>query len=486
MNILHIINVFRILGLLLMPFSLSMIPPIFVALWYRENTTFAFLSATFLTLVFGFILWFPFRKDSRDIQARDGFLIVTLLWVVLSITGTLPFTLAENPHISYIDAFFETISGLTTTGATVLSNLENLPRSILYYRQQLQLIGGGGIILIGIAILPMLGVGGMQLFRAEMTGPFKEEKLTPRVAQTAKMLWMIYVGLTILCALSFWAAGMSLFDAIGHSFSTISTGGFSTHDMSFEYFKSPTLKYLAIFFMMLGAINFSLHFIAVRNGTLKQYWQNTEFKTYLYFWLIISTGVIVFLLYHHSFADTHHTILNGLFQVTSCLTTTGFFITNINYLPTFLPILLILLSLLGGCAGSTAGGLKMIRVIILKMQSAREIQRLIHPNGHYVIKLKDSILHHRVLDSVLGFFYIFVSVFVLFLLLFLATGLDFLTAFSTLAASISNGGLGLGLVSEHFKTLNEPAKVISSFAMLIGRLELFTVLVLFMPSYWRN
>lgn len=486
MNILHIINAIRILGLLLMPFSLSMIPPIFVALWYHENTISVFLSSTLITLLFGFILWAPFRKDVRDIQARDGFLIVTLLWIVLSLTGTLPFTLSINPHINYIDAFFETISGLTTTGATVLVNLDSMPRSILYYRQQLQFIGGGGIILLGIAILPMLGVGGMQLFRAEITGPFKEEKLTPRVAQTSKTLWMIYVGLVLFCAMSFWAGGMSLFDAIAHSFSAISTGGFSTHDSNFEFFNSILLKYLAIFFMMLGAINFSLHFVAARNGTLKQYWQDLEFRSYIFSWLALSLLVIATFLYYHEFSSVTHNVLEGLFHVTSCLTTTGFFSTNINEFPTFVPVLLMFLSILGGCAGSTAGGIKMIRLLILRKQGIREIQRLIHPNGHYVIKLGYSLLHHRTLDAIWGFFYIFVAFFVVLLLLFLATGLDLLTAFSTLAACISNGGLGLGSVSEHFRSLNDSAKVIASFAMLAGRLELFSLLVLFAPSYWKN
>lgn len=285
MNIKAVMNISRILGYLLMPFSATMSPPLFIALWYHENTILPFYAATATTLVLGFLLWFPFRHYKHEIQAREAFLIVTLLWVGLALTGALPFVFSENPHMHYIDAVFETISGLTTTGATILLKLDTLPRSILYYRQQLQFIGGGGIIVLSIAILPMLGVGGMQLFRAEMAGPFKEDKLTPRITQTAKTLWFIYVGLTVLCALSYWAAGMNIFDAVGYSFSTISTGGFGTHDENFSNFQNPILEVLCIIFMLLGAINFSLHFSALRRGSLLHYWQDPEFKTYLKFWI---------------------------------------------------------------------------------------------------------------------------------------------------------------------------------------------------------
>lgn len=468
---------------MLLPFSLTLLPPIAVALWYKENTIPIFLSSFLATGLAGFFLWLPFRTQQREIHIREGFLIVSLLWIVFPLLGALPFILFSS---TFVDAFFETISGLTTTGSTVFTNLQVLPRSLLYYRQQLQFVGGVGIIVLGIAILPMLSVGGMQLFRAEMTGPFKEEKLTPRVAQTAKTLWFIYVGLVLLCALSYWGAGLSLFDAIGYSFSTVSTGGFGTHDKSFGLFNNPTLEILGVIFMILGALNFSLHFVVVRRGTLRHYWQDQECRTFLIFWGTMVVIVSTMLIYYHVFENAGQGILKGLFQVTSIFTTTGLYSTSIDNWPTFVPILLMFLAILGGCSGSTAGGIKMIRFVILKMQGVREIQRLIHPNAHYVIKLGQNKLHHSTLDALWGFFCIYVATFVVLLLFLLATGLDLLTAFSALAASISNTGVGLGVVSDNFKAISDSAKIILSAAMLLGRLELFTFFVLLAPSYWRN
>ncbi len=485
MNINYITNASRILGLLLMPFSATMLPPILIAFWYKENTIFDFCAATTATLILGVLLWFPFRKKSRDLQAREAFLIVVLLWIALSLTGAFPFTFSETPHIPYIDAIFETISGLTTTGATVLSDLDDMPRSILYYRQQLQFIGGGGIIVLGIAILPLLRIGGMQLFRAEMTGPFKEDKLTPRIAQTAKTLWLIYVGLVFICACCYWLAGLNLFDAIGYSFSTISTGGFCTHDDNFNSFHNPILEWLCVVFMLLGAINFSLHFSAIRRRSLSHYWQDPEFKMYFKLWFFIIILISLTLLYYHAFTNIHTTITKTIFHVTAFFTTTGFFSADFSNWPTFVPILLMFICLLGGCAGSTAGGIKIIRLLVLKKQGAREIQRLIHPNGHYVIKFGLSRLSHKTLDAILGFFCIFVAIFIVLLLLLLAMGLDPLTAFSSLTASISNTGLMLGAAPDNFKSFSDPAKIVISIAMLAGRLELFTLLVLLMPHYWR-
>lgn len=485
MNINYIINASRILGLLLMAFSTTMLPPILVAMWYQENTIFDFCTATTATLILGIILWFPFRHKTRELQDREAFLIVVLLWVVLSLTGAFPFAFSESSEISYIDAIFETISGLTTTGATVLSGLEEMPRSILYYRQQLQFIGGGGIIVLSIAILPLLSVGGMQLFRAEMTGPFKEDKLTPRIAQTAKTLWLIYVGLVVVCAFCYWLAGLNLFDAIGYSFSTISTGGFCTHDDNFNSFKNPLLEWLCVVFMLLGAINFSLHFSAIRRRSVLHYWQDPEFKTYFKLWFFVVILICATLFYFRVFEDVNTTIIKTIFQVTAFFTTTGFFSDDFSNWPTFIPILLMFVCLVGGCAGSTAGGIKIIRLLVLKKQGTREIQRLIHPNGQYVIKFGYSRLSHKTLDAILGFFCIFVATFIVLLLLLLGMGLDPLTAFSSLTASISNTGLRLGAAPDNFKFFSEPVKVIISIAMLAGRLELFTLFVLLSPHYWR-
>lgn len=485
MSINPIANTARILGLLLMPFSATMLPPTLVALWYHENILFSFLFATISTLILGALLWFPFRTHKRDIQAREAFLIVTLLWLVLSLMGALPFIFSLNPHIPFIDAVFETISGLTTTGSTVLTGLDTFPRALIYYRQQLQLIGGGGIIVLGIAILPVLGIGGMQLFRAEMTGPFKEDKLTPRITQASKALWFIYVGLVIICAFCYWIAGMDLFDAIGYSFGTISTGGFGTHDASFEHFNSLTLELIAIFFMLLGAINFSLHFSAIRQKSWRHYWQDPECKLYLILWLFTIILISTTIIYYRVFGNTSTSIVKSMFQITTFFTTTGFFSANYSAWPTYIPMLFMFLCLMGGCAGSTAGGIKIIRLFILKKQASREIKRLIHPNSHYVLKLGLNRVPHRTVDAISGFFTIFVIFFVVMLLILLGLGLDLISAFSALAGAMSNTGIGLGSVKENFKEISDSVKVVLSFAMIAGRLELFTVLVLLTPNYWR-
>ena len=261
-----------------MVFSVSMIPPLLVALYYSEAAYRSFGQAFLATLITGFILWFPRRHHHADLRLRDGFIIVVLFWTVLGSFGALPLWLSEAAAISFVDSLFESISGLTTTGATVLTHLDQLPYSILYYRQQLQWLGGMGIIVLAVAILPMLGVGGMQLYRAETPGPVKDSKLTPRITQTAKALWYIYLSLTALCALAYWLAGMSIFDAIGHSFSTIAIGGFSTHDLNIQYFNSQTVEWVAIIFMLASGANFGLHFIAWRNRSVLCYWRDAEFK----------------------------------------------------------------------------------------------------------------------------------------------------------------------------------------------------------------
>lgn len=481
-----ILNILRILGLLLILYSLTFIPPILVALWYHESSLWVFVYSLLAILLFGSFIWFPVRRSHREIRAREGFLIVTLIWCFLSLASTLPFLLSEKLHLSFADAIFESISGLTTTGATVITGLDHLPHSLLYYRQQLQLIGGGGIILFGIAILPMLGVGGMQLFRAEMSGPFKEDKMTPRIAETAKTLWLIYLGLVVVCAFAYWVFGMNIFDALTHSFATVSTGGFSCHDQNLGYFKNDAILWVSIIFMIIGAINFSLHFLTLRSKSLKHYWRDPECRTFLYFILLITLVVGTSLISYDVIKNPDKAFLESLFQVTSFCTTTGFFNSNFSAWPTFIPILLLLICLIGGSSGSTAGGIKMIRAIILYKQWFREMERLIHPNGHYVIKLGLSRLQPRTLDAIWGFFGMFVGIFGVLLVLLLATGLDLITSFSGLVAALTSTGLGLGSIADHFQSLNDSAKLILSFAMLLGRLEFFTMLILLLPSYWRS
>lgn len=479
--------IIRSLGILLSAFSISMLPPILVANWYQENTSAAFLFAALLILFPGLLMWLPLKNKQYEPTIKDSFLIVVIFWVTLCLIGALPFLLTTTPHISAVDAIFETVSGLTATGATTLVGLDLMPRSVLYYRQQLQFLGGMGVILLAIAVLPALGVGGMQLFRAEISGPAKESyKLTPRIAQTAKSIWMIYVGINVFCALAYWAAGMELFDAIACSFGTVSTGGYAPHDNNIGYFQSQLIQVIAIIFMILGGTNFTLHFLASTNTSIKCYLNDSEFKLYISLIILASLGAGLFLYYNQIFPDLTTALLSATFHVVSLLTTTGFFATEYQYWPVFILIGVLLLSLIGGCSGSTSGGIKMLRFWLLLKQGVREINRLIHPSAYYVIKIGHVPVSERVINAVWGFLAVYIAIFALFLILLLMTGVDFMTAYSSTAFTLTNTGSGLGQVAENYKYINEPAKIILCCSMLIGRLELFTVLVLFSPVYWRS
>ncbi|MBC8519730.1 MAG: potassium transporter [Gammaproteobacteria bacterium] len=476
----------RILGLLLMIFSLSMIPPMVVSMLYQDGAFFPFLLALTITVVSGFMIWNPVRGIKKELRIRDGFLVVVLFWAVLGLSGALPFALGTTPHMSIMDALFESLSGLTTTGATVITNIDSLPPSILYYRQQLQWFGGMGIIVLAVAILPMLGIGGMQLYRAETPGPIKDNKLTPRITQTAKALWFIYLGLTIACGTAYWLAGMTPFDAIAHSFSTVAIGGFSTHDASIGWFDSRLIESIALLFMLLSGINFSLHFLALSRFTIKPYLQDSEFRTYITILASVAAITSLFLVSSGIFEDSGEAIWHGIFQAVSIGTTTGFTTTQFHVWPSFLPLLLIFASFIGGCAGSTGGGMKVIRFLMLFRQGIREIARLIHPNAQIPVKIGNKSIPESVITAVWGFFSLYVASFSIMLILLMATGLDQVTAFSALAACMNNLGPGLGDVGAHYGEISDSAKGILSFSMLIGRLEIFSILVLFSPAFWKK
>lgn len=476
----------RILGILLSLFSLTMFPPLLISLFSSDGTTVPFLSAFVLILVIGLILWFPVRNIKNELRLRDGFVVVVLFWVGLGITGSVPLILADTPDLSITDAIFESISGLTTTGATIIVGIDYLPKSILFYRQELQWLGGMGIIVLAVAILPMLGIGGMQLYRAETPGPVKDTKLTPRITETAKALWYVYLSITIACAVAYKLAGMSLFDAIAHSFSTVSIGGFSTHDASMGYFNSPVIESVAIFFMFFAGINFSLHFMAWRHTSIKPYWYDAEIRAYVIVLFLICSACVIY----HMIADDYETIFlaveHSLFQTVSIATTTGFTTAEYQSWPGFIPLLLLFSSFIGACAGSTGGGIKVIRILLIFKQGMREIKRLIHPNAIFIIKIGNKPIPERIIEAVWGFFATYIAVFVFLLLALMATGLDQVTAFSALAACINNLGPGLGKVSQHYANINDVSKWILCFAMLLGRLEIFTLLVLFTPTFWRR
>jgi len=476
----------RIMGQFLMLFSITLLPPVVIDLLYQEDAAHAFFYSYLILLSAGFVLYFPVRKQRNDLRLRDGFVVVVLFWLVLGVAGAIPFYLYDNLEISLVDALFESISGLTTTGATVLVELDNMPHGILFYRQELQWLGGMGIIVLAVAILPMLGIGGMQLYKAEAPGPVKDNKLTPRIAETAKALWYIYLSLTLACAVAYWFAGMNVFDAISHSFSTVSIGGFSTHDASMGYFDNHAVEMVAIVFMFLGAINFALHFTVVRTKSLMPLLRDSEFKLYASLLFIIS-ALSIYVLYHQSPShDFMMAFREGLFQAVSIATTSGFVTSDYASWPVFIPVLLLFASFIGGCAGSTGGGMKVIRVLLLIKQGQREVMRLIHPSAQVTVKVGQQPVKNSIIDAVWGFFAAYVALFVLMMLILMFNGLDQVTAFSAVAATINNLGPGLGEVSANYASLSDFNKLLLCFSMLLGRLEIFTLLVLLMPAFWRK
>lgn len=475
----------RILGLLLVIFSITNLPPLAVSLLYQDGAHFAFLDAFWITALLGVVLWLPVRAVRGELSLREGFFIVVMFWVVLGVFGALPLYVSEL-NITVTDAVFESISALTTTGATVITGLDDLPKSILFYRQELQWMGGMGIIVLAVAILPMLGVGGMQLYRAETPGPIKDSKLTPRINETAKTLWFIYLGLTVLCALAYWLAGMSFFDAISHSFSTVAIGGFSTHDASIGYFDSAMIEAIAVVFMVLGGVNFALHFAVFRSVSLKPYGKDEECRTYIKILLVTAVLCILGLWLTGVTTDVESAIRKGVFQAVSMATTTGFATDSFYLWPAPLAVMLILSSFVGGSAGSTGGGMKVIRILLLIKQGMRELKRLVHPNAHLVVKVGGVSLSEKVIEAVWGFFATYVAVFIFTMMLLMVMGLDQVSAFSAVVACLNNLGPGLGEVGPNFASISAPAKWLLCFTMLLGRLEIFTLLVLFTPVFWRR
>jgi len=477
-------TVFRMVGFLCMVFSSTMLLPILVSLWTADGEI-GHLSISLLVMfVSGLSLYLLSVGPRTDLRRRDGFLAVALFWFLLGLLGVAPFFFGLE--LPFIDALFESVSGLTTTGATVISGLDRLPPSILIYRQELQWFGGMGLIVLAVAIMPILGIGGMSIYRAEVPGPMKEEKMTPRLKQSARLLWTLYLGLTIACALAYWAAGMTPFDALAHSFSTVSTGGFSTHDASMAYFDSFRIESVATVFMLLGGINFSVHYLALRQQSIATYLRDTEVRVFLIviFVAVAFTGLVLHLDGHH---DSWLQAFRGAsFEVVSVITSTGYGVANFSLWPLFLPTLMIFISFVGGCGGSTAGGMKVMRVLVLAKLGYREIIRLPHPRSIVPVKVGGRVLNEKTLQAIWGFFAVYVMTFVILMLSMMAVGLDQLSAFSAVATCMNNLGPGLGQVAETFGNVSDGVKLIAVVAMLLGRLEIFTILVLLQPAFWHR
>jgi trk system potassium uptake protein TrkH len=482
-----IFPVLNVLGYVVLIFATTMLVPLGFALIGADGALNDYDLALLITALAGVALIFATRRFRRELQPRDGFLLVTLVWTVLPGFATLPLML-HLPTLSFTDAYFETMSGLTTTGATVMSGLDALPLSINVWRCFLVWIGGMGILVLAVAILPLLGVGGAQAFRAESAGPMKETKLTPRIADTAKALYAIYLSISIACFFSYRLVGMTWSDAFMHMCSTMGLGGFSSHDASFGYFDSALIDYTAVFFMVLAGFNFSLHFTAWRRRSLLTYWRDPEARAYMFTLVASCLFIAGFLLWRDVYTDWASALRYAVFNTVSIATTTGYASTDYNQWPIFAPMFMLFLCGFASCAGSTGGGIKMIRGLILLKQARREMTRILHPRSVNPVVVGDSVIENKVIFAVLAFMLVYGASTLWLTFLLLLSGLDVISAFTAIVACINNTGPGLNQVgpATNFAVLNDFETWVCTFAMLIGRLELFSVLVLFTPVYWRK
>ena len=476
MNPKSILNLFSVLVLF---FSFSYIFPIVVSIIFNDGALHIFVKTLIAISLIGIIGLAATRNINNELSQKDGFVIIVMFWVVLSIAGSIPFYLSG---MSIIDSFFESMSGITTTGATVISNIDALPESVLFYRQMLQWMGGMGLIVLAIAVMPLLGIGGGQIYKTEIPGAMGEQRLTPRIKETAQALWSIYLGLTILCALLYYLGGMSAFDAISHAMSTVAIGGFSTHNESIGYFNSSTIEIICIVFMLLSAFSFKLHYFAIYKRKPLKYFYDPEFR----FFFSILLLVLAASLFINSFTDYENSpnFKEIVFHSVSMITTTGFSISDTSDWPLSVSFLLLVGAFVGACSGSVGGGVKSWRVMIMLNHAYSNIMKMIHPNSVISLKIGSRSVDDEVATSVWGFFSIYVISFMILLLAVLTSGLDLESAFSAVGACLNNLGPGLGAVSENYSNISSFTKSILAFAMLLGRLEIFTLLVILTPMFW--
>ena len=479
--------VLRVFALVLLVFALAMLVPGAVAYLERDAAAGAFGSACATTFVAAALLWLLTRRHTDELRVRDGFLLVSLVWVLVPVFAAIPFMMFF-PAMSFTDAYFEAASGLTTTGATVIEGLDVLPYSVNLWRAELVFLGGMGLIVLAVAILPLLGVGGRQLFSAESPGPIKETKLTPRMAQTAKGLWLVYLALAIACTVGYAWAGMGWGDAFIHMFTTLGLGGFSSHDASYAYFNSPHVEAVAIVFMTLAGMNFATHFMVVRRRSLSFYWLDPEIRWYIGVMYASVLGIAAYLWLVGTYPDFVTALRFAAFNVVSIATTTGYANTDYAQWPFFAPLWMLFLCSFVTCAGSTGGGIKMMRAIIVFRQVMREIVRTVHPNAVRAVKLSGAPLPNKIIFAVLAFCFAYMVIIVSLTLLMVFSGLDVVTGFSAVVACFNNTGPGLGEVgpATTFKSLTDFQTWVCSIAMLLGRLEIFTLLVVFSPSFWKK
>lgn len=478
----------RIFGLMLMIFSASYILPILTAWIFNDGTMPLFIRDLILTFTLGGTLWLLAKDYARELKAKDGFILVLLTWGGMAGISALPL-MSYLPGLSFTDAYFEAMSGLSTTGATVLEGLDYLPPAINLWRHELHWIGGMGIIVMAVAILPILGVGGRQVFMSETPGPMKDSKLTPRIAETASNLWVIYAGLTVACIISLKLVGMNWFDAICHAFSTLGLGGFSTHDANISYFDSPAIEGVLMVFMLLSGMNFATHFLAMRNRSFNPYKYDVEAKPYLTLIFVSCMGVALFLVLRGVYPDFLTALRNAAFNVISMATDCGFTSVDFGQWPIFAPLWMLFLACITASTGSTGGGIKMMRTLILAKQSLVQMFLLNHPTAVHPLKLGRMIVNSNIQLSVLGFIFVYFMSIVLLTFVLIVSGMDFISALSAIVSCLNNTGpalLGQGRPLSNFAELNDLQIWVCTLAMYLGRMEIFTVLILFTPAFWRK
>ncbi|HEY0664256.1 MAG TPA: potassium transporter TrkG [Thiobacillaceae bacterium] len=479
--------VLHVLGLVILIFSFTMLVPLLTALVGRDAAQYAFDESFVATFAAGSLLWLAGRRWKRELKVRDGFLLVMLVWTGLPAFATLPL-LIYAPDMSFTDAYFEMISALTTTGATVMTGLDTLPPSLNLWRHLLNWLGGMGIIVLAVAILPLLGIGGRQLLKAELPGPIKDTKLTPRIADTAKLLWALYAVLTALCVFALKFAGMSWFDAVCHAFAALSLGGFSTHDASVGYFDSPLIEAVLIFFMLAAALNFVTHFLAFRQRSLGAYRHDPEVFGVLGLVAASCLGISAYVWQAGVYPEFLTALRHVSFNLVSIATDCGFASTDFGTWPMFAPMWMLFLSCVTASSGSTGGGLKMIRAVLMFRQGVRELEHQLHPSARLPVKVGGHAVPNQIVFAIQAFVMLYVATIVAMTLLLLASGLDFVSAFSAVIACINNAGPGLNEVGPagNYAGLTDFQTWALAFTMLLGRLELFTVFVLFTRAFWRT
>ena len=474
-------QILKITGIILLIFSFFLLLPIAASMFYEENII-HFIYSFLIIFLFGLLSYLPNKDQKTQIKVREGFFIVALFWFILSFFGSLPFFMDESLNLSFVDAVFESTSGWTTTGATIITNIDDLNKPLLLYRQLLQWLGGIGIVVLVLAILPILGVGGMYLYKAESSSPIKDNKLSPRITETAKSLWSVYILLTFACAIMYKFAGMNYFDAVGHSFSTVSIGGFSTHNSSIGFYSNDLIKIICILFMFLSALNFVLHFLFFKNRLLATYTANSEFKTFVS--IIIILFVLIFIFSLNGKLESISNI-DIIFQVFSFVTTSGFTTSNYSLWPSFIILLIFLSSFIGACAGSAGGGMKVIRLTIALKSIKKQLLRVIHPKAEITIKVNHKKVDDTTVETILSFIILYIAVFFISSILIMVSGHDFVTSFSSAAACINNLGPALGDAYGNYASLNSFSKVLLSLIMIVGRLEIYTFIILITRYFWK-